>query len=503
MSASNGGKVLAIDVGTGKVKAAVAARGGRLLSTSSAPAPYRPNADDVPLGRDFDPASLWAAIVDTTRRAMRKARATGGGIAVIAVTSQRQGIGALDAEGSDLFLGPNMDLRALFEGMAIDGDHPDLVYPVTGHLPSFMLAHAKLRWRQLHDPEVYESIASVVTVADWVGHRLTGELALQETLAAEAGLLDVANGGLAAQLFETLGLRTDCFPPITKLGTKLGGLCAAAAGELGLASGVPVVVAGPDTQCGLLAMGAASPGQSGVVAGWSVTSQAITDTPRLDARRRTWAGRHVVPGRWVAEANAGDGGNAYQWLTELLVGEEARGFERMEALAAQAPPGSEGALALLGPAPLDLSRTGLRPGGLLFPVPVTFGGLDRARLARAALENVAYAVRGSVELLSEVTGAAPDALAVGGGMTHTSLFTQVLADVLGRPVHVAAVPDVSLQGAAMAAEAALEGGDALAQLAQSARDGLQKATPDPADSHEYQEHYARWLDAQSRLEGFL
>ena len=210
-----------------------------------------------------------------------------------------------------------------------------------------------------------------------------------------------------------------------------------------------------------------------------------------------------MPGRWVAEANAGDGGNAYQWLTELLVGAEARGFERMEALAAQAPPGSEGALALLGPAPLDLSRTGLRPGGLLFPVPVTFGGLDRARLARAALENVAYAVRGSVELLSEVTGAAPDALAVGGGMTHTSLFTQVLADVLGRPVHVAAVPDVSLQGAAMSAEAALEGGDALAQLAESARDGLREVAPDPADSHEYQEHYARWLDAQSRLEGFL
>ena len=75
----------------------------------------------------------------------------------------------------------------------------------------------------------------------------------------------------------------------------------------------------------------------------------------------------------------------------------------MEALASEAPPGAEGALALLGPAPLDLSKPRLRPGGLLFPVPVAFSGVDRARLARAALENVVYAVRGASDLLAEVT----------------------------------------------------------------------------------------------------
>lgn len=502
MSASTGSKTLAVDVGTGTLKAAVAGPGGRLLSTASAPALYRPQDDDVPLGRDFDPASLWAAIVDTARRAMREAGVSSGSIAAVGVTSQRQGMGALDADGADLFLGPNMDLRALFEGLAIDGDHADLVYPVTGHLPSFMLAPARLRWRQLHEPEVYERIAAVVTVGDWVGHRLTGEIGLQETLAAEAGLLDVANGGLATQLLETLGLRTDFLPSIGEVGAALGGLSAAAAGELGVAQGIPVVVAGPDTQCGLLAMGATSAGRVGVVAGWSLTSQAVTDVPRLDAGRRTWVGRHIVPGRWVAEANAGDGGNAYRWMTELLVGAEAGGFERMEALAAQAPPGSEGALALLGPAPLDLSRTGLRPGGVLFPTPVTFGGVDRARLARAALENVAYAVRGSVEMLSEVTGGLADRVAVGGGMTRTALFSRVLADVLGRPIRVGGA-DVSLRGAAMAAEAALEGGEALLQMGAAAGEGLREVAADPSDAHEYEDHYGRWVEAQARLEGFL
>ncbi len=503
MSSVHGTVVLAIDVGTGTLKAAVSAPGGRLLSQASAPVPYEPEDKDAPFSRAFQIESLWSAIVKAARDALHAAGARNGSVAAVAVVSQRQSLGALDAKGRELFLGPNMDLRALFEGLAFDEEHAGTVYRLTGHLPSYMLAPVKLRWRQQNEPAAYERTAAVLTVGDWVGYRLTGERALQETLAAESGLLDVTSGELAASLIETLGLRTDCFPPITKSGDSLGALSKDAAAELGMAPGVPVVVAGPDTQCGLLAMGVSSSGQTGVVAGWSVTAQSVTATPQPDSARRTWVGRHVVPQRWVAEANAGDGGNAYRWLMEILLGPAEGGFGRMEALAAESPAGAEGAVALLGPAPLDLSRPGLQPGGLLFPVPVTFSGLDRARLARAALENVVFAVRGASDLLAEVTGAASNGLSVGGGMTRTALFPRVLADVMSRAVYVAPTPDVSLQGAALAAEAVLEGGNALAQLALKARDGLREITPDPVSQHEYQDHYARWLDAQSRLKMFL
>ena len=503
MSYANGAVFLAIDVGTGTLKAAVAAPGGNLLSTASAPVPYEPQDPDAPFSRAFEIDALWPTIAETARRALHDAGVRDGAVAAIGVTSQRQSIGALDADGHDLFLCPNMDLRALFEGLAFDEEHAEEVYRVTGHLPSYMLAPIKLRWRRQNDPDAFERISTVLTVGDWVGYRLTGERALQETLASESGLLDVTSGELSASLLETLGLRTDFFPAITGLGKALGVLSRDAANQLGVSPGVPVVVAGPDTQCGLLAMGSTTSGDTGVVAGWSVTTQSVTAAPQPDPARRTWVGRHVVPQRWVAEANAGDGGNAYRWLMELLLGPANGGFERMEAMAAQSPAGAEGAVALIGPAPLDLSRPGLQPGGLLFPVPVTFSGLDRARLARASLENVVFAVRGAMDLLGEVTNTAPNGLAVGGGMTRTRLFGQVLADVTSRPIRIAATPQVSLQGAALAAEAALEGGDALGQLADAARDSLREVTPDPVAQHEYQEHYARWLDAQSRLKGFL
>ena len=222
MSNTPGATFLAIDVGTGSLKAAVTESGGKLLSTASAPVPYLPVDEDAPFSRAFDVEALWPAIVDVARRALRDAGVRNDSVGAVGVTSQRQGIGALDADGKELFLGPNMDLRALFEGFAIDEEHADTVYRLTGHLPSFMLAPAKLRWRKLYEPESYERIAAVVTVGDWVGYRLTGELAMQETLASEAGLLDISSGTLAASLLETLGLRTDCFPPITPTGEVIG-----------------------------------------------------------------------------------------------------------------------------------------------------------------------------------------------------------------------------------------------------------------------------------------
>ena len=49
MSATPGTTFLAIDVGTGSLKAAVSESGGKLLSTASAPVPYLPVERRLPL----------------------------------------------------------------------------------------------------------------------------------------------------------------------------------------------------------------------------------------------------------------------------------------------------------------------------------------------------------------------------------------------------------------------------------------------------------------------
>ena len=495
--------LLAIDIGTSALKVVLTDPEGRILASSIEPTSYITPNDASELSREFSPEVLWKALLDLVGQTLGSDNITGSSVAAIGVTSQRQGVGFLSSGGQELYLGPNLDLRAVFEGAAMDDDFSDAIYATTGHLPSLFFAPAKLRWFRANRPDVYDSIATTFTIGDWVAYRLTGELAAQETLAAEAGLLDSVSGDWATALLEKLGLRTDWFPPLTSPGVSLGGVTPSVAEAIGVKPGTPVVVAGPDTQCGLLAMGVVEPGAVGVVAGWSVTAQAVTAAPQPDAAKRTWMGRHLASGRWIAEANAGDGGNAYRWLRDLVFGSGDDAYQRMESLAKDILPGAEGVVALLGPAPLDLSRPGLRPGGLLFPVPTTFSGLGQGHLARGALENIVYAVRGAGELLEEVTGVPAGSISLGGGMTRTTLFTRILADVLGHPVHVAATPDVSAVGAALVAGAALAGDTSYAELAARAKEQLREVDPEPGVSEEYEEHYGRWVEAQERLEGFL
>ena len=104
-------------------------------------------------------------------------------------------------------------------------------------------------------------------------------------------------------------------------------------------------------------MGLTRPGDAGLVAGWSVAMQTVTNSPRLDPKAKAWFSPFPVPDRWVSEVNLGDAGNAHRWLKDLLLGPDAT-FNQADALAASAPVGSNGSLAYLGPAPSERAGGG-------------------------------------------------------------------------------------------------------------------------------------------------
>ena len=161
----------------------------------------------------------------------------------------------------------------------------------------------------------------------------------------------------------------------------------------GAPEGVPVVVSPADTQCGLLGLGVSRVGQVGTVAGWSIPLVMLTDTPVFDEERRTWTGCYVEDDLWSLESTCGDAGNSYRWLADTMWAGETGPFESMDAAASDVPAGSHGILSFLGPSRMDMSSVGIQTGGFIFPVPMTFSGIGRGHLTRAALESIAFAVR--------------------------------------------------------------------------------------------------------------
>ncbi len=470
--------VLVIDAGTSALRALAVRCDGAVTAVATEPWPMFVPDDAAPFGREFDTAAVQRAL-DRLLAAAAPMRAS---FAAVAFTGQREGIAFVDARGDALFASPNIDARASAEGMAIDATHAGEVYAVTGHLPSLMQAPAKLAWLRAHRPDVAARVAHVLPLVDWLAMLLVGSPAVSRSLAAENGLLDVTAGVVPAELLARLGLPASVVPPVLPDGAICG---QTARGDL---AGLPVVLAGADTQCALVGMGAVEPGSAAVAAGWSAPLQLVTERPVLDREKRTWTGVHVVPGRWILESNAGETGRAWDWLCGMM------GIPAAEAeiLASAAPVGSGDAMAVLGARVMRASAMNAGVGGITVPLPLVMSAPDRGQVLRSALEATAYAVRSNLEQLELVSGSAIRSLAIGGGMSRSEVFARIVADVIDRPVEVASAPETSALGAAVMASATVGLHASLGAAVTAMTGGRRLVRPDVRASARYEDCYARW-----------
>ena len=170
-------------------------------------------------------------------------------------------------------------------------------------------------------------------------------------------------------------------------------------------------------------------------------------------------------------------------------------------LAATAPVGSGDTMAVLGPRVMRAAAMNAGVGGITLPLPLVMSAPERSHVLRSVLEATAYAIRANVEQLELVSGAPIASLALGGGMSPSAAFAQIVADVIDRPVHVAAAPETSALGAAVLAAAAVGMHPSLATARASMTGGGRTMEPNARASADYEDYYARWCAMSDGFEG--
>ena len=463
---------------------------------------YDTPANVNPLGREFDATRFWGIICQLIGEVIKKAAITPDEIIAVSAVSQRQGVVFLDKDGHELYAGPNIDLRALSEGISIDSEFGNEVCQITGHTPSFLFTPAKLMWFKANHPHTYERIATVLTISDWIIFHLSGECVGELTCVGDIGMVDICELKWSARLMEMLDLPMGICPQITTAGTCVGKVTASAAEQTGLAPGTSVVAGGADTQCGLLGMGVKSEGQVGIVAGWSAPVQMVTTHPIIDARGRLWSGCHVIAGTWVLESNAGESGGAYRWLKGIIFDESNNTdiYAQMDRLAQEAPSGATGVLAFIGPMVMDMSRLKPSLGGFIFSITPTVTNIERKHLIRAAMENLCFAIKANCAQLEEISQLTVKGVSIGGGLAQSRCLVQILSDLLGMPVASFEMPQVSSLGTAMCAAVGSGIYDDLEQAMDEMRPIPRVVEPDTQRVEEYSQYYGRWLTTGKWLE---
>ena len=497
---SSDGLLLSWDAGSGSCRCLVVDGEGRQLALARGDVPLVRDGD-VPGSQEFDPQRMWEAFVGLTREALGSLPE--GEIEALSATSFRDGMVFLDGEGEVVYAGTNRDARAAAQGFEMAQAHGDAIYARTGRWPLGTDGAAHLLWMRKFRPQAYQRIHQVLMVSDWLAYRLCGAYSSEPSNASSSLLFDVWQKRWSTKIAELLDLPPGIFPPLFSPGEVAGRLNHETADVLGLREGTPVVVGPADSQAACLACGAVSDGDTVAVAGTTMPLQMTLEEPLLDQDHRTWTGAHALPGLWSLECSAGLAGISYQWLWQAFGGDEPveEGYVKMSAEAEGESPGS--VTACMGPWIADHGHLQLPSRvGFLAPFPMALDPpLTRPKMARAILENIAFALRGNLAQLEEISGRKVEELSVCGGLSRSGFFNQMVADVCQIPVRVPAIREASSLGAAMCAAAGAGKYESLVEAARQMSEWAEVVQPDPDMRGRYRTAYRRWLKTYRSLLG--
>lgn len=392
----------------------------------------------LPTGWHWDITGLWREVVQGLAAAAAWAREQGHSIVSVGVDSWGVDFGLLDPAGELLALprayrDPRNEEWARRVQQEIGVDR---LYRETGiqMLPFNTLY--PLRALQEFNPGLLQAAENLLFIPDLFHYWLSGEVAVEQTIASTSQMLDVQRGGWAGGLLKDAGLPLHFLGSLTPAGTILGELRREVAAATGLAPDTSVIApAAHDTASAVVAVPARADSRwcylsSGT---WSLLGAELS-APCVTAASQ----------RFMFTNEAGFGGTtrflkniAGLWLVQQCRAAWARdgkewSYAELTEQAAAAPSGRT----LLDPSAHDFYAPANMPAAIAEfarrtaqPVPENPG-----QFVRACLESLALAYRQVLEQLEACLDRQFDTLHIVGGGSQNRLLNQLAADFTGRAV---------------------------------------------------------------------
>lgn len=434
---------LGMDIGTGGTRAVLVDEQGRVVASASEE--HVPFASPRPGWAEQDPEDWWRAAQVAIRKVIESV--PGVTIEAVGLTGQMHGAVMMDAEGkvlrpSLIWCDQRTDAQCDWLHHQFGREH---LIELTANpaLNNFTLT--KLLWVKEHEPEVFAQTRHILCPKDYVRFRLTGTYAIDVHEASGTLLLDVANRRWSQEVAKGAGIPESWLPELFESPDICATISPEAATATGLAVGTPVAAGAGDQGAGAVGMGILEPGSVSATIGTSGVVFAATAAPTRDPLGRMHTFCHAVPGRWHVMGVTQAAGLSLRWLRETVAPSES--YDQLTAEAARIPAGSDGLIwtpYLLGERTPHLdSQARAAFVGLT-------AGHTRGHLVRSVLEGVAYSLKDTFTLFSDL-GIPVRGVRLGGGGARSPLWRSIQASVYNYPVDVLTAEEGGAFGAALLA----------------------------------------------------
>ncbi len=495
----SGPSLLGIDLGTSSVKVIVAGLDGHVAASSSAEYPIQ---HPQPLHAEQDPNAWWDACVAAVREALGAAQ--GVEIGAIGLSGQMHGVVMLDREQrlvAPAIIWPDQRSQRQVQEIT-ERLGAERLYSITGSPLSTGFLAASVRWVQQEAPAIWAQVQMLLLPKDYLRWRMTGVFATDPSDAAGSLLLDERQRDWSDDLLRLLDLDRSHLPLVQPSDRVGGYLVDAAAAQLGLPAGIPVVTGAADTACGLLGAGAVASDR--LLLSISTGGQLVqpVDDVRIDRRGRihTFCSA-LAPGArqagWYQMGATLNAGMALRWLRDNLLGwHYPDAYDVMNVAAANSPLGAQGLLFLpylVGERSPHMDPTAR---GAFFGLTLRHGQGD---MVRAVMEGATFACYDAYGVLAEL-GVQSQSIILAGGGAKSALWRQIVADVFGMPVQPLLTGEQSALGAVLLAG----GGVGLLDIPAAARQWAQLGPPTAPDAGRhafYGERFGAFQDLYARNRG--
>lgn len=441
--------VLSIDIGTSSVRTSLCDLGGRALSGATQSVSHSPDTFSDG-GVEMDADALVERVCDCLDRTLDRATAAIGAVKGVGICSYWHSVLGVNQAGravSPILVWADTRSIAEVEELKSAFDVPAL-HRRTGCLPHTSYLPARLRWVRRHRPDWWSSAHRWMSPGEYLTQRLLGKPLCSVSMASATGLYHEQSASWDAEVLQFLSLPAE----------RLGEIRRFDQGEVGLqnefgrrypqlkdAVWFPAV---GDGACSNVGVGCVRPERVAMMVGTSgamrVMKQGDPPPPPAGLWRYRWDHERFLLGGALS-----NGGNLFAWLKDSL---QTPSSLELEVELAAMEPDAHGLTVL----PF---LAGERCPGWRGDARAAIVGLSwstrPAEIVRAGLEAVAYRFALIHELLADVLPAQHEVLATGGALLASRTWTQIIADVLGRPVLASREDEATSRGAALLAWKAL------------------------------------------------
>jgi len=330
---------------------------------------------------------------------------------------------------------------------------------------------AKLEWLRATDRALFERCAQWISFGEYVFLRLFGNSACSVSMASGTGLFDPNAKSWDAPTLEAVHVRAEQLSAPSD--APAVGLRNEFVARWPALARVPWRPALGDGACSNVGCGAVDPRRVALMVGTSGAMRVVHRAPSIRIPEGLWTYR-LDADRFVVGGALSEGGGVFAWLSSLLhVTPDAALEAELETMAPDAH----------GLTFLPFAAGERSPGWATHARAAIVGmTLDTkpVDILRAALESVAYRFTLIAERLPDFVPNDAEIVGSGGALLRSPVWTQIMADVLARPVRLSAEEEASSRGAALMA---LESIGAIHDLAEAPAAAGRMFSPD-AGRHE-------------------